>query len=70
VVALEYLHSKTVAHRDLKPDNILIDGNKNAQLCDFGEAKYIEEDEDECDHKEEDCGHFEEMIERKNSRKS
>ncbi|XP_055587389.1 serine/threonine-protein kinase fused [Uranotaenia lowii] len=39
VSALYYLHSHRILHRDLKPQNILMDRNKTAKLCDFGFAR-------------------------------
>lgn len=38
ISALAYVHSKGVAHRDVKPENILLDVFGNAKLCDFGLA--------------------------------
>jgi serine/threonine protein kinase len=36
---LEYLHSNNIAHRDLKPDNFLLDENYHIKFSDFGAAK-------------------------------
>lgn len=37
--ALEFAHRQQVIHRDIKPDNILLDEDGNAYLTDFGIAK-------------------------------
>lgn len=34
--AVEYMHNCGVAHRDLKLENVLIDGNNTCKVCDFG----------------------------------
>jgi predicted Ser/Thr protein kinase len=41
--ALEFAHSQRVAHRDIKPGNILIDKNGHIYLIDFGIAKEVGE---------------------------
>jgi serine/threonine protein kinase len=41
--ALEYVHNKGMLHRDIKPDNVLIDKNGNVVLIDFGSARQFTE---------------------------
>lgn len=40
--ALAYLSSRGVMHRDLKPDNILIDKGDKVKIVDFGLATFID----------------------------
>ena len=46
VSAIAYMHSKDYAHRDLKLDNILMDGPEGAvKLIDFGFSDKVEDDQ-------------------------
>ena len=40
--SIAYIHAKGICHRDIKPQNILVDtGSHILKLCDFGSAKQL-----------------------------
>ena len=49
VIGLDFLHSSGVVHRDIKPQNIMLDENGKAKYADFGESKLLSEDNDNMD---------------------
>ncbi|MGB0135570.1 protein kinase domain-containing protein [Dokdonella sp.] len=44
--AVAYAHARAVLHRDLKPDNIMVDEHGQVKLLDFGVAKLLDVEND------------------------
>ena len=42
--AIQYTHERGILHRDLKPNNVLMDEHGEPQITDFGLAKILEKD--------------------------
>ena len=40
--ALEYMHSLNILHRDVKPDNLVLEASGHIKLTDFGISKYLD----------------------------
>lgn len=41
---LDLVHANNIIHRDIKPQNILIDGEMRVKLIDFGRAVKLEKE--------------------------
>ncbi|KAL1839208.1 hypothetical protein VTJ49DRAFT_5948 [Mycothermus thermophilus] len=47
VDVVQRLHAKGIIHGDMKLDNMILDQQDSVKLCDFAEARFVDEDEDE-----------------------
>jgi serine/threonine protein kinase len=49
--AIIYLENNGMMHRDIKPDNLLLNENGVVKLCDFGEVGLMN-DKEKCENKQ------------------
>ena len=43
--SVKFMHSANIVHRDMKPSNILIDGQCGVKICDFGLSRTLPEEQ-------------------------
>jgi NIMA (never in mitosis gene a)-related kinase len=48
VLGIQFIHSKKILHRDIKPQNVFIDGNMNIKIGDFGISKILASTGQQC----------------------
>lgn len=41
--AVQFMHSSNIVHRDIKPNNILVNKDCHVRICDFGLARTLPE---------------------------
>lgn len=47
-LGIQFIHSKKILHRDIKPQNIFIDDKMNIKIGDFGISKILNTTGEQC----------------------